>query len=422
MWMGFQNEIGVDVPVDGEMYRGDMVAYFAEEMDGFETGGFVRSYGNRFYRKPIITGRGPLARPDDRRLVALRSVAHRQARQGDVHRRLHDHGLVVQRALPRSASAAALALAREFRKEVEALVEAGCKIIQVDEPAVSVRADEIDIAIEAMQITTEGIDAYFITHALEYGYPETVFPDVLDLAVDNFDMEFANSDFAFLESLKGFGFDKDLSLGVVDSHTHKIETVDEVEASASARRSTSCRPRPSGPTRTADSRPAPSTSRWARCAPSREATKRVRADAVEPCLSGPSPARSRSSRGRPVGWGRGTAAHLASLGAKVAVCYVRSKDIAEELAGEITGGRRRGRCLRRRPHHRGRSSVTRPRSGRALRRPGHPRLQRRRIPAQAVRGDDDRGVARSVRAEHRHDVLLHPGGTSAPQGTPGDGS
>src|SRR4026209_1078828 len=35
------------------------------------------------------------------------------------------------------------------------------------------------------------------------------------------------------------------------------------------------------------------------------------------------------------GMGRGTVAHLASLGASVAVCYVRSKDLAEELAGEI---------------------------------------------------------------------------------------
>jgi len=35
------------------------------------------------------------------------------------------------------------------------------------------------------------------------------------------------------------------------------------------------------------------------------------------------------------GMGRGTAAHLASLGASVAVCYVRSKDLAEELAEEI---------------------------------------------------------------------------------------
>ncbi len=35
------------------------------------------------------------------------------------------------------------------------------------------------------------------------------------------------------------------------------------------------------------------------------------------------------------GMGRGTAAHLGSLGAKVAVCYVRNKDMAEELASQI---------------------------------------------------------------------------------------
>ena len=35
------------------------------------------------------------------------------------------------------------------------------------------------------------------------------------------------------------------------------------------------------------------------------------------------------------GMGRVTAAHLASLGAKAAVCYVRNKDMAEELVAEI---------------------------------------------------------------------------------------
>ncbi len=229
LWMGFQNEIGVDVPVDGEMYRGDMVAYFAEEMDGFETGGFVRAYGNRFYRKPIITSqvawRGPITVDWWRYAQSLTDKPVKGMFTGGyttMDWSFNEHYA--------DRKAAALALATEFRKEVEALVDAGCKIIQVDEPAVSVRADEIDIALEAMQITCEGIDAYFITHALEYGYPQTVFPDVLGLAVDNFDMEFANSDFAFLEGLKNFGFDKDLSLGVVDSHTHTIESVDEIEA------------------------------------------------------------------------------------------------------------------------------------------------------------------------------------------------
>ena len=228
MWMGFQNEIGVDVPVDGEMYRGDMVAFFADEMDGFEPGGFVRSYGNRFYPKPIITDevrwRGPMTVDWWRFSQSLTEKPVKGMFTG---------GYTVMdwsfNEFYPDRKATALALAVELRKEVEALVEAGCKIIQIDEPAVSVRADEIAVAIEAMQIMTEGINAYFITHALEYGYPQAVFPDVLQLNVDNFDMEFANSDFAFLEGLRNFGFDKDLSLGVVDSHTHVVESVEEIE-------------------------------------------------------------------------------------------------------------------------------------------------------------------------------------------------
>jgi 5-methyltetrahydropteroyltriglutamate--homocysteine methyltransferase len=55
-WIEKQEELGIDVLVDGEQYRGDMVAYFAENLPGFEQGGLVRSYGNRYYRKPIIVG------------------------------------------------------------------------------------------------------------------------------------------------------------------------------------------------------------------------------------------------------------------------------------------------------------------------------------------------------------------------------
>ena len=55
-WIAKQEELGVDVLVDGEQYRGDMVAYFAERLPGFVEGGLVRSYGNRYYHKPIIAG------------------------------------------------------------------------------------------------------------------------------------------------------------------------------------------------------------------------------------------------------------------------------------------------------------------------------------------------------------------------------
>src|SRR5438132_1542137 len=53
-WIRRQEEIGLDILVDGEMYRGDMVAYFADQMDGFAIPGLVRSYGNRYYPKPAV--------------------------------------------------------------------------------------------------------------------------------------------------------------------------------------------------------------------------------------------------------------------------------------------------------------------------------------------------------------------------------
>jgi 5-methyltetrahydropteroyltriglutamate--homocysteine methyltransferase len=115
-----------------------------------------------------------------------------------------------------------MALAAVIRKEVEALIAAGCKIIQIDEPALSVRPEELPIALEAMELTTKDLDAYFITHAC-YGEFEHIYPGMLDLAVDNFDLEMSNSDLDLLEIFRRHPFTKDISFGVVDVHSHKME-------------------------------------------------------------------------------------------------------------------------------------------------------------------------------------------------------
>ena len=60
-WIQVQLDLGVDILVDGEQDRGDMVTFFAERMAGFTISGLVRSYGNRYYRKPIAVG--PVGRP-----------------------------------------------------------------------------------------------------------------------------------------------------------------------------------------------------------------------------------------------------------------------------------------------------------------------------------------------------------------------
>jgi 5-methyltetrahydropteroyltriglutamate--homocysteine methyltransferase len=119
-------------------------------------------------------------------------------------------------------------LAREIRKEVEALIAEGAKIIQIDEPATSVRPEELPMAIEAMHIVTDGLPAYFITHIC-YGAFENIYPGMLEMPVDNFDLEMSNSGLDMLELFKKHRFTKDLSLGVVDVHTHVVEEEPVVE-------------------------------------------------------------------------------------------------------------------------------------------------------------------------------------------------
>jgi 5-methyltetrahydropteroyltriglutamate--homocysteine methyltransferase len=226
-WIRKQEELDVDVLVDGEMYRGDMVAYFAEKLSGFEPGGMVRSYGNRYYHKPIITGevrwtspmtiewwkyaQGLTARPVKGMLTGPYTVMDWSFNEYYPDRR-----------------ATCLALAVPIRQEVEALIQAGAKIIQIDEPASSVRPEELALIVEAMHVVTDGLPAYFISH-LCYGDFETIYPAMLELPVDNFDMEFSNSQLDMLDLFRQHRYTKDISFGVVDVHNHVIEPESVVE-------------------------------------------------------------------------------------------------------------------------------------------------------------------------------------------------
>lgn len=220
-WIRKQEELGLDILVDGEMYRGDMVAYFAENLTGFETGGLVRSYGNRYYHKPIIVGE---VVPGDPITVEWWSYA-----QGLTARPVK--GVLTGpytlmdwsfNEFYRSRRGACLALAAAVRQEAEGLISAGCKIIQIDEPAISVRPQELALAIEAMNIVTSDLPAYFIAHIC-YGDFESIYPEMLDLGVDNFDLEMSNSRADLLPLFKKTPFTKDISYGVVDVHSHLIE-------------------------------------------------------------------------------------------------------------------------------------------------------------------------------------------------------
>ena len=227
-WIRFQDQLGIDIVVDGEMYRGDMVAYFAENLEGMGSSGLVRSYGNRFYKKPVATG--PISRPQP---ITVSWWEYAQSlTDRPVKGMLTGPYTICDWSFDDhfgSRRDFVMALAEVVRQEAEDLERAGARYIQIDEPAVSTRLDELDLAIEAMGVVTAGLTAHTITHMC-YGRFEEVYPQLLDIPVDQIDLELANSGLELLERFREHPFSKAIGFGVVDVHTHRIESVDEVKA------------------------------------------------------------------------------------------------------------------------------------------------------------------------------------------------
>jgi 5-methyltetrahydropteroyltriglutamate--homocysteine methyltransferase len=228
--IALQEEMGIDILVHGEMERGDMVAFFAEQLDSMKIGGLVRSYGNRYYHKPVITGK---LRWQEPMTVEMWRFAQGLT-QKPVKGILTGPYTMVDWSFDEyydSRRQAVLEMARVVRREAEELVKAGARFVQVDEPAASTRPEEMELVSEALGLVTDGLGVKTITHIC-YGDFTRVFHHLANLPVDQLDMEMANSGYDLLDLIRRHKdeFHKELAMGVLDIHSHVIETVDQVKA------------------------------------------------------------------------------------------------------------------------------------------------------------------------------------------------
>jgi len=224
-WIRAQEEIGLDILVDGEQYRGDMVEYFAEHLEGFRIGGLVRSYGNRYYHKPIIAGK--VRRPKPLTIDWFRyaqSLTDKPVK-GMLTGPYTMLDWSYNEAYPTRRDAC-LALAEVVAQEARDLEQAGARYIQIDEPAIHARPEELDIAIEAMHIVTDGLKAKTISHIC-YGDFAAIYPKVLELPVDQLDLAMANYGYRYLALFDRDPFTRELAIGIVDVHRHETESVGE---------------------------------------------------------------------------------------------------------------------------------------------------------------------------------------------------
>ena len=139
--------------------------------------------------------------------------------------------------------ALAEALVPIVRRELEALIEAGCSEICVDEPSMSCYAHREDPArlADIFNRTVAGIRGRcrLSTHLCFGNYKgravaprryAPMYPAFLDLQVDEVHLEMASREFAEIELIGRIAETMDVSVGIIDVKSYYIETPQDVAA------------------------------------------------------------------------------------------------------------------------------------------------------------------------------------------------
>ena len=239
---------GLDRVYDGEARRIEMYEHPVRQMHGFRFQGHVRSFDNKYYLKAAVTDEVRLEHPyhvDEFDFVRRHAravpklpitgpytladwsyneyyLARQPGWKGRAARREAQREFVVDLAR------------RALRPTIRALVDHGCQVIQIDEPAAGTHPDEAALVVEGFNAATEGIDAVFSMHICYSDY-RALLPTLLEAKrCRQWAWEFANRDspahdgYAVLGSLAEYGDTREVGLGVVDVHRDAIESAETV--------------------------------------------------------------------------------------------------------------------------------------------------------------------------------------------------
>jgi 5-methyltetrahydropteroyltriglutamate--homocysteine methyltransferase len=131
------------------------------------------------------------------------------------------------------------ALARRLNTEARALADAGARFLQIDEPFLAGYPEQADLAVEAVNIVTDGVPVTWALHVCygnRYARPsweghyDFLFPAVLAARVDQLVLEFARKGLEDLRLIKQYGWPAALGLGVIDVKSSAVESPELVAA------------------------------------------------------------------------------------------------------------------------------------------------------------------------------------------------
>jgi 5-methyltetrahydropteroyltriglutamate--homocysteine methyltransferase len=233
-----QELAGVDIVSDGELRRDNDIDYLLTHIPGVRIPDRSKTDYYDYYEAQV-TAPLPEAGPLRPGLAADFAFTREQTRRPvkfsftgpfSLSRRIRGAGYADPADLVR-------ALARWLNAQARELAAAGADLLQIDEPFLAGYPEQVDLAIEAVNIVTADVPATWALHVcygnryarpLWEGHYDFLFPAVAAARVDALVLEFARKGLGDLRLLRDHGWDRYLGLGVVDVKTAEVEPADLV--------------------------------------------------------------------------------------------------------------------------------------------------------------------------------------------------
>jgi 5-methyltetrahydropteroyltriglutamate--homocysteine methyltransferase len=234
-----QELAGLDIVSDGELRRDNDIDYLLTRIPGVEIADRAKTDYYDYYdaqvTRPLPEPGGGLGLAADfsftRRHTKL-PVKFSFTGPFSLSRRIRNQ------AYPGSAGLVR-ALAAWLNAEAAELARAGAGLLQIDEPFLAGYPEDTELAIEAVNIVTAGVDVTWALHVcygnryarpLWEGHYDFLFPAVAEARVDALVLEFARKGLDDLRLLRQYAWDRRLGLGVIDVKTPAVESADLVAA------------------------------------------------------------------------------------------------------------------------------------------------------------------------------------------------
>lgn len=242
----FLESVGLDYVYDGEANRIEMYEHPVRNSVGFEFYGHVRSFDNRYYRKAACVRKVGFRNPYHlKEFEFIKQHAKRKVKvpmtgpytiaewsfNEYYQKRLAAKYTELRKLKFEAKREFVLDVAKEIiRPNLQALVDAGAEWVQVDEPALTTKPEEVPFFVEAFNESTAGITCKFSVHVCFSDY-RLLYPHILELKnCSQLALEFANRDdekreaYNQLKLLTEYGDGREIGLGVVNVHVDEIES------------------------------------------------------------------------------------------------------------------------------------------------------------------------------------------------------